>query len=311
MAQFQLETRQALDLADKRRRHASDVREAKRTETQLLKEEARAMLAQEQREKEDAAREREAERDETAAKREARIIQMLSDSTKLLVSTATMIDTQHTQSVKDTQARLEAQWEREDIRDRRSLLQHCPSIAKLTRTEGLETFLTSFREHMVTYGIPNEYWVMQLTKALDDRSAEYLRQLEGPEKYDFESATNHLLKFHQINTSHYRKRWDSLTFQSNETGQQHAQRISLLWTAWSKDARTRKDMADMVMREKFISNLSPATQEWVKQRNPATLNEAAELADTHIASRPSQYPQQRRPPRRDNYKGNPKFASPE
>lgn len=148
MAHFQLETRESLENADRRRRRASDARDIKRTENKERKEQEQLQQIQAQRDREEAAIKRDRTREEEAQKRETHILQLLSNSNQLLATTMETMKTYHTQSQEDAQTRKKEQQQREDTRDKRHMLQHCPTMAKLINPEGMEPFLTSFpREH--------------------------------------------------------------------------------------------------------------------------------------------------------------------
>lgn len=281
MAQMQMQTCQQLQQAETRRQEATDAREAKRTEEKTRKdaereEQEKALAAQvEQKEKALAAQVEQKEKAlaaqlEQREKREERILSMINNNTELLAKTLESCEASRTERGKHTDP---------------PRMEHYPTTAKLQNPENLEAFLTTFQETMTMHKVPEHHWVMQLIKVFDDTSAQFVQQLDGPQKYNLNTVQELLTKFHCVNPSLYRKRWNALSFLPHETGQQHAQRACILWNAWSKPALTRKDMADMVIREKFISNLPPITQEWVEQQNPQTLAEAADFADDHLGSR--------------------------
>lgn len=144
-------------------------------------------------------------------------------------------------------------------------------MAKLTNTDNLDTFFTTFQETMTMHNVPKPHWVMQLLKVVDERSVQFIQQQEGPLKYDFATVCARLKTFHQVGPALYRNQWNALTMQPEETGQQLAQRISLLWNTWSQPASTRAEVNDMVAKEKFLQTVPPATREWVRQRDPHTL----------------------------------------
>lgn len=132
MAHFQLETRESLENADKRRRRASDARDVKRAENKEHKEQEQLEQIQAQRDREQAAINRDHTIREEAQKREARILQLLANSNKLLATTMETIKTYHTQDQEATQLRRQEQQCRDEARDKRHLLQHCPTRQNCT-----------------------------------------------------------------------------------------------------------------------------------------------------------------------------------
>lgn len=300
MAQLQVETYQQMQQAEYRRQAAAEAREVRHAEEQTRKtnekEEHDRELARQQQED---LRRQEA-MNEAAQKKEQeqedRFMMMMNHNSTILTKTLENYESNRAADREHADTLRRETQRQEDERDGRHIQRHFPTIAKIQHPENMEAFLTTFEEAMTIHHIPTEYWVTQLIQALDDRSAQFVRQVEGPDKYNFAATKERLLKFHSINSSHYRKRWETMTFPPNETAQQLAQKASLLWNAWSKQAVTRADMADMIIREKVIAHLPPTTQEWVKQRNPKTIAEAAELADDHLGSRSTPDTSNRQPP---------------
>uniref|UniRef100_A0A9J8CI30 SCAN box domain-containing protein n=1 Tax=Cyprinus carpio carpio TaxID=630221 RepID=A0A9J8CI30_CYPCA len=92
----------------------------------------------------------------------------------------------------------------------------------------------------------------------------------------------------EINSEPYRQRFRSHSLRENESAKELQVRLKDLYEKWMNPRhRTKEEVGDQIILEQFLKLLNPETRMWVKQNNPTSSKQAAEMAENFMAARRS------------------------
>lgn len=255
-----------------RRRLEVEAAAARREEKALRRQQQEATL-QELREREDARREDDIRRAE---------VQLQGDREFQL------------QLRKEDLTRLEEKNELERQRRRNKIAHEIPPMSKLRDPREIVHFLGGFERHMEKYGVDRDQWAVLLKPLLDAKTANFMDRLTPQIQDDHALLCKSLIEYSGINQEYYRKKWEGLAWKDRTPPMEAYMNVYEVGQSWTKDCKTRDDGIDHFIREKFISIMPPAASAWVREREPKTGRQAAELAVTYFAARADSETQPRR-----------------
>ncbi|XP_016534043.1 uncharacterized protein LOC103147599 [Poecilia formosa] len=103
---------------------------------------------------------------------------------------------------------------------------------------------------------------------------------------DYGEVKAAILTKYEINEEVYRQRFRDPEVRVNETPREFYNHLKDLYLKWIQPQRRRKDeIGEILILEQFYSSLSPELRVWVKERSPASAQEAAELVENFLAAR--------------------------
>uniref|UniRef100_A0A3B3WMR2 SCAN box domain-containing protein n=1 Tax=Poecilia mexicana TaxID=48701 RepID=A0A3B3WMR2_9TELE len=103
---------------------------------------------------------------------------------------------------------------------------------------------------------------------------------------DYGEVKAAILTKYEINEEVYRQRFREPDVRVNETPREFYNRLKDLYLKWIQPQKRRKDkIGEILILEQFYSSLSPELRVWVKERSPASAQEAAELVENFLAAR--------------------------
>ncbi|XP_015259829.1 PREDICTED: zinc finger protein 24-like [Cyprinodon variegatus] len=110
--------------------------------------------------------------------------------------------------------------------------------------------------------------------------------MDTDDTMDYDKVKTAVLEKFEISTETYRSRFRSTTVKEDETPKELRTHLKDLYEEWMvPKEKTREQIGDVVVLEHFLRVLSPDLQTWVKERNPSTSKEAAEIAEAFLAAR--------------------------
>ena len=94
-----------------------------------------------------------------------------------------------------------------------------------------------------------------------------------------------VLKKFEISAETYRVRFRSSVPAEEETPRELQVRLKDLYDKWmAPKEKTKEQIGDTIIMEQFLKVLNPELRTWIKERNPKTSKEAAELAEAFLAA---------------------------
>uniref|UniRef100_A0A9J7YVF3 Uncharacterized protein n=1 Tax=Cyprinus carpio carpio TaxID=630221 RepID=A0A9J7YVF3_CYPCA len=105
-------------------------------------------------------------------------------------------------------------------------------------------------------------------------------QKERDERQERGSVKEVILKKYEINPETYRLRFRSLNTAADESPTELYVRLKDLFSKWVQlDVRSKTEMMETLVLEQYMRVLYPEVRTWVKERNPSTAGEAADLVE--------------------------------
>ncbi|KAF7643600.1 hypothetical protein LDENG_00236720 [Lucifuga dentata] len=109
---------------------------------------------------------------------------------------------------------------------------------------------------------------------------------------DFENTMNYLkvksavLQKYEISTEFYRVRFHSSVLGEGETPKEMQVHLRDLYEKWMvPKEKTKEQIGDVIIMEQFLGVMNPELCTWVKECNPLTSGEAAELTEAFLTAR--------------------------
>lgn len=166
-----------------------------------------------------------------------------------------------------------------------------PKMQPYHEDEDIEHYLTTFERIAHACQWPREDWALHLAPLLTGRARAAYVALDIEETMDYVKVKNAVLHKYEINAESYRVRFRTSEVEDDETPKELQARLKDLYDKWMnpKD-KTKEQIGDAIIMEQFLRILNPELRTWVKERNPASSKDAAEMAETFLAARRTSRP---------------------
>ncbi|XP_039525008.1 uncharacterized protein LOC120477466 [Pimephales promelas] len=161
-----------------------------------------------------------------------------------------------------------------------------PRLARLEDNDDIEHFLTTFERLAEVYQWPREEWAIRLIPLLTGKARSAFVAMNPSLTQDYDQLKEAILKKYEISTETYRLRFRSLTTPVNESPQELYTRLKDLFSKWVQFNQSSKDnIMEAMVLEQFLRVLYPEVRTWVKEHNPITAGQAANLVEAYISAR--------------------------
>ena len=154
-------------------------------------------------------------------------------------------------------------------------------LMKLSATDDIEAYLTTFERLMRAYDIPETRWTLKLAPQLTGKAQQAYAAMEHDRATDYSVMKAAILHRYEITEETYCQRFRTAKRKEGEMQTELVIRIKDAARNWVKKCTTRDELFDAVVLEQFINTLEPATRVWVKEWKPDTSADAARLADDY------------------------------
>ncbi|XP_067442125.1 uncharacterized protein [Thunnus thynnus] len=175
-----------------------------------------------------------------------------------------------------------------------------PKMQPYSEGEDIEHYLITFERIAHACQWPQEEWALHLAPLLTGRARSAYVAMDIDDTMDYAKVKCAVLKKFEISAETYRVRFRSSVPAEEETPRELQVRLKDLYDKWmAPKEKTKEQIGDTIIMEQFLKVLNPELRTWIKERNPKTSKEAAELAEAFLAARrPSKeyLPAKSRPP---------------
>ncbi|XP_056116336.1 uncharacterized protein LOC130092496 [Rhinichthys klamathensis goyatoka] len=166
------------------------------------------------------------------------------------------------------------------------VLNHVSPLPKLQDSDDVEHFLTTFERLAEVYRWPREDWAIHLIPLLTGKARSAFVAMAPAFTSDYDRVKEAILKKYEINPETYRLRFRSLNTAAEESPTELYIRLKDLFSKWVQlDVSSKTKMMETLVLEQYMRVLYPEVRIWVKERNPSTAGEAADLVESYIAAR--------------------------
>ncbi|XP_068129027.1 uncharacterized protein [Hyperolius riggenbachi] len=174
--------------------------------------------------------------------------------------------------------------EREGERVHRIPLDKFPAMDK---DSDIDTFLQGFERTCRQYGVPREQWARYLTPGLRGKALEAFVSLPQEEETDFEAIKKAIIARYHLTPEVYRKRFRTVQRGPNDSYLDHACNLRTAFQQWLKglSVETLDALKELMIKDQFLHTCPVEVRLFVLDREPKTVDEAAEMADSYTAHR--------------------------
>uniref|UniRef100_A0A3Q3BI90 Gypsy retrotransposon integrase-like protein 1 n=1 Tax=Kryptolebias marmoratus TaxID=37003 RepID=A0A3Q3BI90_KRYMA len=161
-----------------------------------------------------------------------------------------------------------------------------PKMRPYGEDEDIEHYLTTFERIATGCQWPRTEWALHLAPLLSGKARAAYVAMDTDDTMDYDKVKTAVLEKFEISTETYRSRFRSTIVRDDETPKELRTRLKDLYEKWMiPKKKTREQIGDVVVLEQFLRVLSPDLRTWVKERNPTTSKDAAEMAEAFLAAR--------------------------
>ena len=170
-------------------------------------------------------------------------------------------------------------------------------LQKLTESDDIEAFLTTFERMMLAYEIRRERWAYKLAPNLTGKAQQAYAAMPTEEAGNYEALKVAILRRYDINQETYRQRFRQTSRKDSETYRDLAVRLMDLLKKWMKDhMESVQAVLEQVAIKQLSNKLPPEVHVWVQDRRPKTVLKAGELADEYTLVRKQVKNDNQKPP---------------
>lgn len=161
-----------------------------------------------------------------------------------------------------------------------------PKMTPYKDDEDIEHYLTTFERLALANQWPRSCWAVYLVPLLTGKARAAYIAMDIQDTMDYVKVKDAILNKFEIDHDTYRHRFRSTTLMDGETARELQARLNDLYIKWMRpEQKTKAEIGDAVILEQFLRMLNPELRIWVKERNPRSSKEAADLAEAYIGAR--------------------------
>ena len=156
------------------------------------------------------------------------------------------------------------------------------------RHDDLDTYLTRFERLARVQKWEEDTWGIRLGTLLRGKALEVYNGLVDDEATSYEALTNALRAHFRLTPERYREKLRNSKRLEGETFQQFVVRLETFlkrWLTLSEKKETFEDLKDLILREQLMSVVPADLATFIRERNPATIQDAAGLAQHYVEAR--------------------------
>ena len=158
-------------------------------------------------------------------------------------------------------------------------------LTKLTETEDIESYLTTFERMMQVYHVDEERWAFKLAPQLTGRAQQAYAAMTTEDATNYQRVKAAILHRYNITEDTYRRRFRDARKQSGESFTEMVIRLYDLVKKWMASCETVEEVLDRMVVEQVVSTMSTDLRIWVTERKPESREVAGRLADSYIQAR--------------------------
>ncbi|KAI3377106.1 hypothetical protein L3Q82_000303 [Scortum barcoo] len=160
------------------------------------------------------------------------------------------------------------------------------AVPRLDEGDDIEQYLTTFERLAVAYQWPEVDWAVRLIPHLTGKARAAYVAMAADETSDYKKVKEAILLKYEINEEVYRQRFREPDVRPYESPREFYNRLKDLYNKWLQpEKRTKDQIGEILVLEQFYRSLSPELRVWVKERDPESAREAAQLVETFLAAR--------------------------
>ena len=158
-------------------------------------------------------------------------------------------------------------------------------VPKLTVEDDIVAYLTMFERLMCAYEVKRERWAFKLAANLVGKAQQAYAALSVEDASSYDKLKEAILQRYDITEESYRQRFRTTRKKNGESSRELVARLDDLALKWLKSCKNPAEVRDRIVMEQFL-NLQPEDiKVFIRERKPATSEEAGKLADDFLLAR--------------------------
>ncbi|XP_071989572.1 uncharacterized protein [Engystomops pustulosus] len=189
----------------------------------------------------------------------------------------------------------------QDVDPRRPCQERFPVLDK---DGDLDIFLRSFEKTCRQYHLPCEQWAQYLSPGLRGKALEAFADLPLEPDEDYDAIKAALIKKYNLTPEVYRKKFRSVKRETTESYADTVGNLRTTFLQWIQglSVNSREDLEDLMIKDQFLHICPVDVRQFVCDREPKTVDEAAQIADSYTANRMPEAKRETSPQRSSSWK---------
>ena len=158
-------------------------------------------------------------------------------------------------------------------------------LTKLTDSEDIEAYLTTFERMMQVYEVEEDRWAFKLAPQLTGKAQQAYASLKEEDARNYAEVKAAILRRYDINEETYRQRFRATRRKDGESYMELVIRLQDLFKKWIAGSKDIEEVCEKVVVEQLLNTMPSDLRIWIRERKPATGAEAGNLADNYLQAR--------------------------
>jgi hypothetical protein len=154
-------------------------------------------------------------------------------------------------------------------------------VKPLEASDDIDVYLSAFERLSEANKWPKPEWATRLAAALTGKAREAFTRMPIDESGDYNKLKEAILLAYNFTPEAYRHKLRSVQKSNGETHRQFSVRVRTLMERWisGENVSDFDDFQDLLIREQMLESYYPNLQIYLKDRNPKSVQQLAELAE--------------------------------
>ena len=158
-------------------------------------------------------------------------------------------------------------------------------LTKLTETDDVEAFLTTFERVMTIGRVPEETWTLRLAPQLSGKALQAYAAVPTTDAAVYKKVKKAILRRYDISEESYRQRFRNERKKGGEAYGDLAVRLQDLARKWLVGCGSVEEVVEKLVVEQLMATMPGELRVWVAERKPGKGEEAGRLADDYVQAR--------------------------
>ena len=156
-------------------------------------------------------------------------------------------------------------------------------LTPMSKEGDLMVFLDRFEAHMKGFQVPQDKWTRNLIPSMNETLMRTYSLMPADQQNNYLQVKSTLLRQFNVGTETYRRKLTAARKAHSDTWTTFITEITQLHQKWLQESVSREAVITKVVLEHVYNHMPPELRMKVKEKEPRSTREAAEIADTYTA----------------------------
>ena len=135
-------------------------------------------------------------------------------------------------------------------------------LTKLTESEDIEAFLTTFERMMQVYGVDEACWAYKLAPQLTGKAQQAYAALSAEDAAKYPEVKAAILRRYDINEETYRQRFRETRKKTGESYNELVIRLQDQFKKWTMGCKTVEEVSEKIVTEQLLNMMPSDLRIW-------------------------------------------------